>query len=49
VGKIAIVTGATGLVGRAVVDQLADADHINKVMTITRRPINHPRAAPIDG
>ncbi len=39
--KIAIVIGATGLVGRALVDQLADAGHINKVITLTRRPAKH--------
>jgi len=39
--KIAIVIGATGLVGRALVDQLADADHIDKVITLTRRSAKH--------
>ena len=39
--KIAIVIGATGLVGRALVDQLADADHIGKVITLTRRSVKH--------
>jgi uncharacterized protein YbjT (DUF2867 family) len=39
--KIAIVIGATGLVGRALVDQLVDADHIGKVITITRRSAKH--------
>ncbi|MBU1182388.1 MAG: NAD-dependent epimerase/dehydratase family protein [Proteobacteria bacterium] len=37
----AIVIGATGLVGRALIDQLADADHISKVLTLTRRPADH--------
>lgn len=37
----AIVIGATGLVGRALIDQLADADHISKVFTLTRRPAEH--------
>ncbi|RLB69716.1 MAG: short chain dehydrogenase, partial [Deltaproteobacteria bacterium] len=37
----AIVIGATGLVGRALVDQLADADHIDKIITLTRRPAGH--------
>ena len=37
----AIVIGATGLVGRALIDQLADADHIGKVFTLTRRPAEH--------
>jgi uncharacterized protein YbjT (DUF2867 family) len=39
--KTAIVIGATGLVGRALVDQLADAVHIGKVITLTRRPAEH--------
>ena len=39
--KTAIVIGATGLVGRALVDQLADAVHIGKVVTLTRRPAEH--------
>ena len=38
---IAIVIGATGLVGRALVNQLANADHISKVITLTRRSVNH--------
>ena len=40
--KTAIVIGATGLVGRALVDQLADAGHIGKVITLTRRSASHP-------
>ncbi|MCX5883029.1 MAG: NAD-dependent epimerase/dehydratase family protein [Deltaproteobacteria bacterium] len=40
-GNTAIVIGATGLVGRALIDQLADADHISKVITLTRRPAEH--------
>ncbi|MEH6577093.1 MAG: NAD(P)H-binding protein [Amphritea sp.] len=43
-GATAIVIGATGLVGRALVDQLADADHIISVITLTRRPAEHPSA-----
>jgi uncharacterized protein YbjT (DUF2867 family) len=39
--KIAIVIGATGLIGQALVDNLADADHIGKVITITRSPAEH--------
>ncbi len=39
--NIATVIGATGLVGRELVDQLADADHISKVITITRRSSKH--------
>jgi uncharacterized protein YbjT (DUF2867 family) len=41
----AIVIGATGLVGQAVVDQLADADHISNVITLTRRPAEHSRSS----
>jgi uncharacterized protein YbjT (DUF2867 family) len=37
----AIVIGATGLVGRALVDRLADADHIGQVITLTRNPAAH--------
>ncbi|WP_440875359.1 NAD(P)H-binding protein [Thalassotalea sp. PLHSN55] len=37
-GKVAIVIGATGLVGRAVVEQLSQAKHIKKVIAITRSP-----------
>jgi uncharacterized protein YbjT (DUF2867 family) len=37
----AIVIGATGLVGGALTDQLGDADHIRKVVTLTRRPAPH--------
>lgn len=36
--QTAIVLGATGLVGRSLVDQLARADHVDRVITITRRP-----------
>lgn len=43
-GKTAIVIGATGLVGQALTDQLAAASHIEKIVTITRRPANHPQA-----
>lgn len=39
--KTAVVLGATGLVGRALVDQLADAAHIGKVITLTRRSASH--------
>lgn len=35
--KTAIVIGATGVVGRAVVDQLAAASEIARVVTLTRR------------
>ena len=37
----AIVIGATGLVGKALTDQLADTVHISKVVTLTRRSAEH--------
>lgn len=37
----AIVIGATGLVGSALVDRLAEADHVARVVTLTRRPAPH--------
>lgn len=40
-GETAIVIGATGLVGRALTDRLADADHIRTVVTLTRRSAPH--------
>lgn len=40
-GKTVIVIGATGLVDRSLVDQLADADHISKIITLTRRFAEH--------
>lgn len=40
-GKTAIVIGVTGLVGSALVDHLADADHSDKVIMFTRRPVKH--------
>jgi len=40
----AIVIGATGLVGQALVDQLAAADVTGQVVTLTRRPARHPSA-----
>lgn len=39
--KTAIVIGATGLVGSAVVDSLASAAHISSIVTITRREFDH--------
>ncbi len=36
--QTAIVIGATGLVGSALVDQLFKADHIARIITLTRRP-----------
>ena len=35
--QIAIVIGATGLVGKALVKQLTEAEHISKIVTLTRR------------
>ena len=35
--QVAIVIGATGLVGKALVKQLTKAEHISKVVTLTRR------------
>ena len=40
-GKTAVVIGATGLVGRELVDQLANAGHMGKVITLTRRTAGH--------
>ncbi len=40
--KTAIVVGATGLVGKALVDQLAAADHIDRVVVLARRALSHP-------
>ena len=39
--NIAIVIGATGLVGSALVNKLARAEHVEKIITLTRRPVNH--------
>jgi len=43
-GKIAIVIGATGLVGKALVQQLVEADHISKIIMITRSTATHVSA-----
>ena len=40
--KSAIVLGATGLVGHAIVEHLARAPHIDRVVTVTRRPADAP-------
>jgi len=37
-GKVAIVIGATGLVGRTLVEQLSNAEHTKKIITLTRTP-----------
>lgn len=39
--NIALVVGATGLVGRALTDKLGRAGHIKAVVTLTRRPAPH--------
>lgn len=39
--KKAIVIGATGLVGRCVVEQLLAAEHIDQVVSLSRRPIEY--------
>jgi uncharacterized protein YbjT (DUF2867 family) len=38
----AVVIGASGLVGSALVNKLVTAGHIDKVITLTRRSIIHP-------
>jgi len=40
-GKIALVVGATGVVGRELVEQLSQCDSIEKVKAFTRRPIEY--------
>jgi uncharacterized protein YbjT (DUF2867 family) len=42
--KIAIVLGATGLVGTKLVDRLVNEQHIAKVVTITRRHVEYASA-----
>jgi uncharacterized protein YbjT (DUF2867 family) len=37
--KTVIVIGATGLIGRALVDQLLESNEIAQVITLTRRPL----------
>ena len=39
--KTAIVIGATGLVGRSLVDQLAESRSVDKIITLTRRSFEH--------
>lgn len=39
--KTALIIGASGLVGRALVDQLVACEHIGKVIPLTRRPLTH--------
>ncbi|MCG8567195.1 MAG: NAD-dependent epimerase/dehydratase family protein, partial [Desulfobacterales bacterium] len=38
----AIVIGATGLVGSSLVNQLAESKYFETIITITRRPVEHP-------
>ncbi|WP_394389445.1 NAD-dependent epimerase/dehydratase family protein [Shewanella woodyi] len=40
-GKIAIVLGATGVVGRALVNHLALNNQIEEVIALTRRPVDY--------
>lgn len=42
--NVAIIIGATGLVGQALTDQLAEAESVDKIITFTRRPAEHPCA-----
>jgi uncharacterized protein YbjT (DUF2867 family) len=44
VSRKAIVIGATGLVGRALVDQLTEAQDIDQIVTLTRRAAEHASA-----
>jgi len=39
--KVAIVIGATGLVGAALVEQLITAAHISRIITLTRSPVHY--------
>ncbi|MFT6408157.1 MAG: hypothetical protein ACJAQ6_001573 [Arenicella sp.] len=39
--KTAVVIGATGLIGSNVVTLLTEAEHVNRVIVITRRPIEY--------
>ncbi len=44
-GKIALVLGATGLVGRELVEQLLNSPHYREVVALVRRPLDrkHPK------
>lgn len=42
--QTAIVIGATGLVGRALTERLATAGHVERIVTLTRRPAPHGEA-----
>ena len=39
--KTAIIIGATGLIGSKVVELLINAEHVSRVVVITRRPISY--------
>lgn len=39
--KTAIVIGATGLVGKSLIEQLANLEQFEKIIAVTRRPINY--------
>lgn len=41
-GKTAIVVGATGLIGKNIISFLDKADHIEKIISITRREVKYP-------
>ena len=40
--RIALLAGATGLVGRALLSLLLDDDDVAEVVTLTRRPLATP-------
>lgn len=40
--KKALIIGATGLIGRALTDQLAATESIRQIVTLTRREVPHP-------
>ncbi|TKB51489.1 NAD-dependent epimerase/dehydratase family protein [Ferrimonas sediminicola] len=42
--QTAVVVGATGVVGRALVDRLSRHPNIDQIRTLTRRPAPHPSA-----
>src|SRR5262249_19918300 len=44
----AAIAGATGLVGRAVLEQLAKDPHFDRVVVLARRPAPTPHAPKID-
>lgn len=39
--QTAVVLGASGLVGKAIVDQLVEAEHVQTIRTLTRRSVEH--------